>query len=186
MEARLWQATNPEARDFRVRTFGRKFASTVIEPDAPGLYTADVPAPEAGWTAWFVELTYDVNAAMPLKLTTEVAVTPDTLPFSEEPFDLPTSVTTVCTAPSASRAQDIGAEAEALAASKGLAADGIATSILGARLYLNWTPTASFAEGAVLVGGFLKERDCADIGYQLESGPGATLPPAAQPTQVRK
>jgi len=37
--------------------------------------------PAAGWTASFIELTFDVGARDPLKLTTDIAVTPDTLPF---------------------------------------------------------------------------------------------------------
>ena len=32
----------------------------------------------AGWTASFIELTFDVGATAPLKLTTDIAVTPDT------------------------------------------------------------------------------------------------------------
>ena len=34
-----------------------------------------------GWTASFIELTFDLGATTPLKLTTDIAVTPDTLPF---------------------------------------------------------------------------------------------------------
>jgi hypothetical protein len=36
-----------------------------------------------------VELTYDVGGPAPLKLTTEVFVTPDTLPFPAPVFDPP-------------------------------------------------------------------------------------------------
>ncbi len=176
-EVRLWQATNPEARDFRMETLGPKYASSVVEPDAAGRYAVRVPAPQTGWTAWFLELAYDVGAVTPLKLTTEVVVTPDTLPFQDKPTNLPTSVTLFCTIASASRAQKIASEAERLAQGETFATDGIAATILGKRLYLNWTPAAGFAESATLVYGFLKERNCADIGYQLESGPGATLPP---------
>lgn len=44
--------------------------------------TATVVAPAAGWTASFIELTFDLGAGVPLKLTTAVGVTPDTLPFA--------------------------------------------------------------------------------------------------------
>ena len=37
-EVRLWQAHNPEARDFRVETLGRAYTSTVLSPTAEGLY----------------------------------------------------------------------------------------------------------------------------------------------------
>ena len=38
-------------------------------------------APAAGWTASFIELTFDVGATAPLKLTTDITDTPHTLPF---------------------------------------------------------------------------------------------------------
>jgi hypothetical protein len=40
-----------------------------------------VRPPGRGWTAAFVELTFDVGGSVPLKLTTAVRVVPDTLPF---------------------------------------------------------------------------------------------------------
>ena len=78
---KLWQATNPKTRDFRVDTIGRNWKETDLTPGhekANG--SARVAKPEAGWTGYFVELTYP-SAGKPLKFTTAVAVTPDTLPF---------------------------------------------------------------------------------------------------------
>ena len=43
-----------------------------------------VDQPESGWTAFFVELTYDTGSNLPLKLTTAVRVLPDTLPFVDK------------------------------------------------------------------------------------------------------
>lgn len=79
--AKLWQANNPNARDFRMETLGPAFRSTDITPEADGSYKGTVAKPEKGWTAYFVEFTYDIGAPTPLKLTTEVRVTPDVLPF---------------------------------------------------------------------------------------------------------
>ena len=56
---RLWQATNPTHRDFRVDTLGRAYKSTELSAAPDGTYTANVKKPEKGWTAYFVELTYD-------------------------------------------------------------------------------------------------------------------------------
>jgi PhoPQ-activated pathogenicity-related protein len=81
-EARLWQATNPVARDFRLETLGPAWTSAVIAPQPGGGYRAAVPQPPSGWTAFFVELTYRSDVAPPLKLTTAVRVVPDTLPFA--------------------------------------------------------------------------------------------------------
>lgn len=178
-EARLWQATNPHARDFRIETLGPAFASEVIEATAEGLYEARVSAPDSGWTAWFLEFTYDVGTATPLKLTTEVVVTPNALPFANKPLDLPATATLVCreaTAPPAQLAKDV----QTLAAAE--SKDGIATRIVGDTLYMNWTPTNDIRTSAGTVAKLLNERGCQRLNAQLESGPGATLPPVGAVT----
>lgn len=78
----LWQAHNPTARDFRLKTIGRAFKSTALQPDGDGAYIAPAPTNKEGWTASFIELTYDTGGPFPLKLTTAVRVTPDTLPHA--------------------------------------------------------------------------------------------------------
>jgi PhoPQ-activated pathogenicity-related protein len=83
-EVRLWQATNPKARDFRLDVIGPAYTSMVLTPDTNGRYVGRVAKPASGWTAYFVELTYDSGGAFPFKFTTEVAVTPDVLPFRWE------------------------------------------------------------------------------------------------------
>jgi PhoPQ-activated pathogenicity-related protein len=77
---KLWQAHNPKARDFRLDTLGPAWTSTDLRPDAQGEYLGQATAPSEGWTAAMVELTYDLGAAAPLKVTTSVTVTPDRLP----------------------------------------------------------------------------------------------------------
>jgi PhoPQ-activated pathogenicity-related protein len=77
---KLWQATNPKARDFRLETLGAVWTSTDLKPDASGAYVGTVTTPSEGWTAYMVELTYDLGAPVPLKLTTPVRVTPVELP----------------------------------------------------------------------------------------------------------
>ena len=81
----LWQAHNPEKRDFRLETFGPNWKSTPVEANADGLFAAKIAAPAQGWGAYLMELTFDLGGPAPLKLTTDVTVTPRTLPF-----DLPT------------------------------------------------------------------------------------------------
>jgi PhoPQ-activated pathogenicity-related protein len=82
----LWQATNPAARDFRLETLGPVWKSTPVA-GREGVYTARIAPPAAGWTAFLVELTFDLGGPAPLKLTTDVTVTPDTLPHG--PPNLP-------------------------------------------------------------------------------------------------
>ncbi len=81
---RLWQATNPDARDFRVESLGRKYTSSVLEDRGNGIYQARVPAPAKGWTAFFIELTFDIGERFPFIATTSVQVVPDVLPFADK------------------------------------------------------------------------------------------------------
>jgi PhoPQ-activated pathogenicity-related protein len=78
---RLWQATNPTARDFRIDTLGPKYTAAPLVASGPNTWVARVPPPAAGWTAYFVELTFRSGGTLPLTLTTPVRVVPDTLPF---------------------------------------------------------------------------------------------------------
>jgi PhoPQ-activated pathogenicity-related protein len=81
LEVRLWQGTNPKARDFRVDTIGKAFTSTVLTQQTDGTWVGKVEKPPAGWTAYFVEMTYPSASPYPFKFTTEVSVIPDTLPY---------------------------------------------------------------------------------------------------------
>jgi PhoPQ-activated pathogenicity-related protein len=86
----LWQANNPKARDFRLMTIGKAYQSQVLQEEKPGVYVAKLVAPTSGWTASFIELTYDVGQTFPLKVTTAVKVLPDKLPFADlDPADAP-------------------------------------------------------------------------------------------------
>jgi len=79
-EVRLWQATNPKARDFRLDIIGKAFQSEILQPVREGVYVGRVNKPANGFTAWFIEMTYPMGSKYPLKLTTGVRVTPDILP----------------------------------------------------------------------------------------------------------
>lgn len=79
-EVKLWQITNPKARDFRLTETGPKWVSTPIEA-VKGKYVAKVPKPASGYTAYFVELIYESGAKHPHYFSTEVGVMPNTYPF---------------------------------------------------------------------------------------------------------
>jgi PhoPQ-activated pathogenicity-related protein len=81
---KLWQATDPKARDFRLAVIGAKWSSTDLTADASGDYLGKIEKPAPGWTAFMVELTFDNGALPPLKFTTQVRVTPDTMPFADK------------------------------------------------------------------------------------------------------
>ena len=80
-EVRVWRATNPNARDFRIDKLGPKWTSTLLRPRADGAYHAAAAQPPKGWTASFIELTFP-GQVKPLKFTTGVVVTPKELPFA--------------------------------------------------------------------------------------------------------
>lgn len=83
-EVRLWQATNPKARDFRLDVIGPAYTSKVLTAQPDGTYVGKVEKPATGFTAYFVELTWDSGGKHPFKFTTEVQVIPDVLPFKWE------------------------------------------------------------------------------------------------------
>ena len=82
-EVRLWKASNPDARDFRLETIGAQWTASLLEPRADGVYVGSVEKPARGWTAFFVEMTYPSAGNEPLKLTTAVRVVPDKLPHHD-------------------------------------------------------------------------------------------------------
>jgi len=180
-EVRLWQATNPEARDFRVETLGRKYSSSVIYPNENGLYIATPPTPDLGWTAYFIEFAFDVGAGTPLKLTTGVKVTPDTIPFADKPSHLPTSVTLVCRSADAAASQKIADSTTALIGQHKLATGDAKSIVKDDRIYINWVPTGDFRVGAKAVAEYLTSQECGEFAFQLESGSEITLPPVQTP-----
>jgi len=81
---KLWQATNPKARDFRLEIIGPAWKSSPLSEQGAGAYIARVPEPKEGWTAFMAELTFDSGGPIPYKFTTEVSVVPKILPFADK------------------------------------------------------------------------------------------------------
>ncbi len=81
---KLWQATNPDARDFRIDKVGKIWQSTGLTAQPDGSYVGHVEKPEKGWTAFMVELTFPGATGAPFTFTTPVRVFPDVLPFKYE------------------------------------------------------------------------------------------------------
>jgi PhoPQ-activated pathogenicity-related protein len=77
----LWQAHNPVGRDFRPSTIGKFFLSSPLRPQPDGSYLAKTEIPNTDFRASFVELSYDVGAAYPLKVTTGIQILPEGLPY---------------------------------------------------------------------------------------------------------
>jgi len=173
-EVRLWQATNPEARDFRVETLGRKYTSTVVESAGDGVYVANVAQPSEGWTAYFVELTYDVGAPVPLKLTTNVRVVPDVLPYADKDPAQPASLTVVFTTASEEAGRKLIDATTGYVAAQKLSQNGMTTKQTGNRCYLNFRPAGEWEPTAGHLTEWLKQQGGDTFRYQLESGEGIT------------
>lgn len=170
----LWQAVNPNARDFRLESLGPEYKSSELKVQGNGTYLAAVTVPEKGFKAFFVELTYDVGAPTPLKVTTDVAIVPNVLPFADKDPTLPTSLTLRFKAPNEGVVQVIrGALASPQMAAVGddpqLTTEGEATDE-GISLVLNWIPKGPFEKGAAGIAGVLKNLGCTDFAFQIESG----------------
>ena len=136
----LWQADNPKARDFRLEMIGPAYRSSPVGASPDGLYRVKLTPPKQGWRAYFVELTYDVGAAVPLKLTTPVHVLPDILPFAGKAPDAAASVTLVCTPGSDKAANAVNRAVNDSLTSDGAVSGELRTAYTGGDLYLNWTP----------------------------------------------
>jgi PhoPQ-activated pathogenicity-related protein len=81
-EIALWQITNTEARDFRIWVVGKTWEKTVLEKNETGIYS--IPAPSAdGYTASFVEVTFNKDSQHPITLSTGSKVLPDTYSFGD-------------------------------------------------------------------------------------------------------
>ena len=86
---KLWQATNPDARDFRLEKIGEAYKAADLTDQGGGVYVGHVDKPEKGWTAFLVELTFDNPGGAPFTFTSPVRVVPDTTPFTYEPAKNP-------------------------------------------------------------------------------------------------
>jgi PhoPQ-activated pathogenicity-related protein len=77
----LWQADNPGARNFRFDVIGAAYHSSPLTPSGPNTWVARVQPPQAGWRAFFVEMSFPSGGKYPLKVTSGVRILPDTMPF---------------------------------------------------------------------------------------------------------
>lgn len=84
-EVKLWQATNPAGRDFRLEKIGKAWSSKTLEDQGGGTFVGRVEKPAAGFTAYFVEMTFDSGTKYPVKFTSGIRVSPDVLPFPKPP-----------------------------------------------------------------------------------------------------
>jgi PhoPQ-activated pathogenicity-related protein len=84
-QIRLWEAVNPEGRDFRSYVVGEEaWHMQAIEAAENGKYSIPIETPEKGYKGALVEVVFEPASEFPLTLTTGTLITPDTYPF--DPF----------------------------------------------------------------------------------------------------
>ena len=174
-DATLWVANNPRARDFRLETVVPIYTPTPLKLSDGDNQTLQIPTPEKGWNAYFVEFTYDIGAAAPLKVSTEVKVIPDILPFSNKSPMETNSVTLVCK--SIADPKNSRLEIQKLLQNKNIATNGLKSYIDSEDIYFNWSSLLEFQSGFTEIRKILASKNCNEPKIQLESGPEITLPP---------
>ncbi len=79
----LWQADNPDARDFRLATFGANWRPVALSPDDDGVYRVSLDAPAQGYRGWFVEARFGGWWGVQQQIyTSGVQVRPQVLPYT--------------------------------------------------------------------------------------------------------
>ena len=85
-EVALWSITNKEKRDFRIWEVGQNWRKTILQKNENGAYSIDAPKSAEGYTASFIEVTFN-KSTYPLVFSTGTLVLPDIYPF--EPYSSP-------------------------------------------------------------------------------------------------
>lgn len=81
----LWQAHNPDNRNFTQAVIGRAYNSTEIEESEPGIYRIKLDAPDEGYTAYYLEAEYPSGTSVPFKFSSGVKVVPDVVEHQWQP-----------------------------------------------------------------------------------------------------
>lgn len=192
----LWQATNPDGRDFRIESLGPKYVSRPLEARTDGTYVGQVAQAEKGWTAFFVELTFDVGAPVPWKCTTSVRVLPDILPYADKDGTLPATIALDCQTPDETTARSIERQVDALfqaaptaeslppwmaglpdalgkeliQAQESAAAPWGRVQRTGRQLMLHWRPLGRIRISAMGMTSWLEKQGCKEFAYRLKAG----------------
>jgi len=85
-QIRLWEAVNPEGRDFKSYVVGDEaWQMKAFDLSEDGSYAIPIAEPEKGYKGALVEVVFGPDSEFPLTLTTGTVVTPDSYPY--DPFE---------------------------------------------------------------------------------------------------
>lgn len=77
IEVLLWQAHNPEDRNFMKDVIGDAYRSTPLQGVEPGKYVVKLNPPKRGFTAYYIEMAYPSGLKVPFKFSTGIKIVPD-------------------------------------------------------------------------------------------------------------
>lgn len=72
IDAKLWQSTNPNARDFRYSVTNARFSATQLTDQGGGVYRGNVPEPATGWTAYYIQITFSNAIGAPVTVSSGI------------------------------------------------------------------------------------------------------------------
>lgn len=85
LQVTLWEAVNPEARDFRHNVVGKIYKPTPLSEQGKGIFIAKVSVPEKGWKAYLVEVVFPGTDGTKFTFSTPVRIVPDTVQYRYAP-----------------------------------------------------------------------------------------------------
>jgi PhoPQ-activated pathogenicity-related protein len=91
VSAKAWMSNNTHARDWRLVTCAQKspscanpvfFKSVNLKESAPGVFSYTHAMPAVGWSAFFIELEYDINNDGDfMTVTSDMSIIPKKMPY---------------------------------------------------------------------------------------------------------
>ena len=85
----LWQASNAQARDFRLETIGEAWTPTDVQLSSAGKYSLSVSQPSEGWTAFLAELSFPGSGENEFIFSSGVVIVPDDLSYPPYKPEIP-------------------------------------------------------------------------------------------------
>ena len=84
MSVKLWVAHNPNEFDFRYYTVGAIWQDSLLTEIEPGVYVGEIPMPESGYSALFIEASYSSVSPYYFTFSTDVSFLPQHLPHATD------------------------------------------------------------------------------------------------------
>ena len=84
MSVKLWVAHNPNEFDFRYYSVGAIWQDSLLTEIEPGVYVGEIPIPDSGYSALFIEASYSSVSPYYFTFSTDVSFLPKQLPHATD------------------------------------------------------------------------------------------------------